>query len=327
MLAVRCLAHGRPQDVVVAELPEPAPGAGEVVLAVHAAAVNFPDTLMITDGYQVSVPAPFTCGSEFAGVVIAVGAGVDERWLGRQAMGGVMVGAFAERVKVPVAALSRVPDGLDLVQAAAFGVTYTTAYHSLVTIGGASLGDWAVVLGAAGGVGTACVDLGVELGLRVIAAASSAERVAVCRERGAVASIDYSREDLKQRIKEITGGGADVVVDPAGGPNAEAALRAMRWGGRFVTVGYASGTIPRIPLNLVLLKGVILRGFELRTIAAHRPEAVTRASETLARCVAEGMRPMVSAIYPLADAAQALVDVAERRVIAKAVIVMPDFKP
>jgi NADPH2:quinone reductase len=311
---------------VVAELPEPEPGPGEVVLAVRAAAVNFPDTLMISDGYQVSVPAPFTCGSEFAGVVVAVGAGVDDNWLGRHAMGGVMVGAFAERVRVPVTALSRVPDGLDLVQAAAFGVTYTTAYHSLVTIGRASAGEWAVVLGAAGGVGTACVDLGVAMGLRVIAAASSAERVALCLERGAVAGIDYSGEDLKQRIKDLTGGGADIVVDPAGGPNAEAALRSMRWGGRFVTVGYASGTIPRIPLNLVLLKGVIIRGFELRTIAAHLPEAAAQAPDALARWVASGMRPMVSATYQLADAAQALVDVAERRVTGKAVIVMPGAK-
>jgi NADPH2:quinone reductase len=323
VLAVRCIAHGRPQDVVVAELPEPEPGPGEVVLAVRAAAVNFPDTLMISDGYQVSVPAPFTCGSEFAGVVVAVGAGVDDGWLARHVMGGVIVGAFAERVKVPVTALTRVPDGLNLVQAAAFGVTYTTAYHSLATIGRASAGEWAVVLGAAGGVGTACVDLGVAMGLQVIAAASSAERVARCLDRGAVAGIDYSREDLKQRIKDLTGGGADVVVDPAGGPNAEAALRAMRWGGRFVTVGYASGTIPRIPLNLVLLKGVIIRGFELRTIAAHLPEAAAQAPDALARWVASGMRPMVSATYPLADAAQALVDVAERRVIGKAVIVMP----
>lgn len=323
MLAVRCIAHGRAQDVIIAEVPEPQPAAGEVAVAVHAAAVNFPDTLMISNGYQVSVPTPFTCGSEFAGVVIAVGAGVEDSWLGRQVMGGVMVGAFAERISVPVTALTGVPDGLDLVQAAAFGVTYRTAYHALVTLGSASSGEWAVVLGAAGGVGSACVDLGVALGLQVIAAASSAERLGLCIDRGAVAGIDYSHEDLKQRIKEITGAGADVVVDPVGGGNAEQALRSMRWGGRFVTVGYASGTIPRIPLNLVLLKGVIIRGFELRTIATYLPEAAAKAPDALARCVASGMRPMVSATYLLADAAEALVAVAERRVTGKAVIVMP----
>jgi NADPH2:quinone reductase len=208
------------------------------------------------------------------------------------------------------------------VEAAAFGVTYGTAYHALVTIGAAEPGEWATVLGAAGGVGSATVDVGTRLGLRVVAAASSPERLAVARKLGAEAGVDYRSEDLKTRVREITGGGTDVVVDPVGGDHAEAALRATRWGGRFVTVGFADGRIPRIPLNLVLLKGVIVRGLEVRSLRRHLPEALPAADRALAEMVAGGMRPLLSSVHPLEAAAAALAEVGERRAVGKVVLEM-----
>ncbi|MFJ8816299.1 NADPH:quinone oxidoreductase family protein [Amycolatopsis thermoflava] len=274
------------------EVPDPVVTPGRVVVAVEAAAVNFPDVLTVADRYQVSLPVPFTPGSEFAGRVVAVGDGVTGFAPGDEVMGTTFHGAFAEQVVVPASALRPVPSGLTATEAAAFGVTFGTAHHALTTIGEMTPGDWVVVLGAAGGVGTAAVDIATRLGARVIAAAGSPERVAIGLELGAEAGIAYDRENLKERIREITGGrGADLVIDPVGGPYSEPALRAVRWGGRFVVVGFAAGEIPRIPLNLVLLKGVIVRGFEIRTIADHRPDAVARTAAGLDELTAAGMRP------------------------------------
>jgi NADPH2:quinone reductase len=320
MRAVRCTRHGSVAGLTIEELPDPVPGPGEVVVGVRAAAANYPDVLIVANSYQVSIPVPFTPGSEFAGEVLAVGPDVDAAWNGRPVMGAAMTGAFAEMVVASAGSLTVVPDGLDFVQAAAFRVTYHTAYHALVTIGEADADDWIVVLGAAGGVGTAGIDVASRLGMRVIAVASSAERVSLGHKLGAVAGIDYSHEDVKERIKQLSGSGADVVVDPAGGANAEAALRATRWGGRFVTVGYASGEIPRIPLNLVLLKGVIVRGFELRTLPVYLPGAEEEAAAGLASLVRGGMRPYVSRVYPMEEAAEALGDLQQRRALGKVVI-------
>jgi NADPH2:quinone reductase len=199
-------------------------------------------------------------------------------------------------------------------------VTYLTAYHALVTAGDLRPGQWVVVLGAAGGVGTATVDVAVRLGARVIAAASSPERLKVCAELGAEAGIDYAQEDLKQRIKEITADGADLVIDPVGDRWAEPALRAIRWGGRFVTVGYAGGEIPRIPLNIVLLKNITVRGLELRTWTQRLPEETARAREALTEMVAQGMRPAVSEVHELEDVVTALRRVADRVPTGKVVI-------
>ena len=321
MRAALVAEHGTPAGVAVVDLPDPEPGPGQVLVRVHAAAINFPDVLIVADRYQVSAPVPFVPGSEFAGVVEALGPGVAGPPVGSRVMGAAFTGAFAERVVAPAAALRPIPEGLDMVAAAAFSVTYGTAYHSLCTVGAGHPGDWVVVLGAAGGVGSATVDVATRLGMRVIAAASSPDRLQAAARLGAEAGIDYTREDLKTRIKELTGGaGADVVVDPVGGDHSEAALRALRWGGRFVTVGFADGRIPRIPLNLVLLKGVVLRGFEGRSMSRYAPEAVAAADEALARLVAEGLRPFVSEVRPLADAAAALTDVAERRTTGKVVL-------
>ncbi|MEU6352729.1 NADPH:quinone oxidoreductase family protein [Streptomyces sp. NPDC047072] len=320
MRAARCTTYGPPGDLTVAHLDDPEPGPGEVLVRVHAAAVNFPDVLIVANRYQVPAPLPFTPGSEFAGTVAALGPGVTGPPVGTPVAGAVLTGAFAEQVVVPAASLRGIPEGLDMVHAAAFHVTYATAYHSLVTVAGGTEGEWAVVLGAAGGVGTAAVDIGTRLGLRVIAAASSEERLTVARKLGAAGGVDYVREDLKARIRELSGEGAHLAIDPVGGRYAEAALRGLRRGGRFVTVGYADGEIPRIPLNLVLLKDLVVRGFEIRTVRQYAPDAVAEADRTLARLVREGMRPLVSRVHPLDDVAAALTDVAERRTTGKVVL-------
>ncbi|MFT4289109.1 NADPH:quinone oxidoreductase family protein [Nocardioides sp.] len=321
MRAARCEEYGGPEQVVVREVPAPEVTPGHVLVDVAAAAVNFPDLLFIADRYQVSVGLPFTPGSEFSGTVAAVGEGVVGFAPGDRVHGSVVTGAMAEQVLAPARSIAPVPAGLSMVEAAAFRVTYLTAYHALVTAGAVEPGQWVVVLGAAGGVGTACVDVATRLGARVIAAASSPERLQVATKLGAEAGIDYVAEDLKTRIKEITGGaGADLVVDPVGDRWAEPALRAIRWGGRFVTIGFAGGEIPRIPLNLVLLKNVTVRGLELRTWVERLPEENARAREGLAQLVADGMRPLVSEVHELDDVATALRRVAERIPTAKVVI-------
>lgn len=320
MRAARCEEYGEPGNVVIRDIPAPVATPGHVVVDVAAAAVNFPDLLFIANRYQVSAPLPFTPGSEFAGRVAAVGDGVTGLSPGDLVSGTIFTGAMAEQVLVPARAVSPVPPGLSLTEAAAFRVTYLTAYHALVTAGELRPGQWVVVLGAAGGVGTATVDVAVRLGARVIAAASSPERLKVCAELGAEAGIDYVHEDLKQRIKDITGDGADLVIDPVGDRWAEPALRAIRWGGRFVTLGYAGGDIPRIPLNIVLLKNITVRGLELRTWTERLPEETERARDALARLVAGGMRPAVSEVHDLEDVGTALQRVADRVPTGKVVI-------
>jgi NADPH2:quinone reductase len=320
MRAARCEQYGGPDNVVIRDIPSPEVTPGHVLVDVAAAAVNYPDLLFIANSYQVPAPLPFTPGSEFAGRVAAVGEGVTVVSPGDLVYGSTFTGAMAEQVLVPARAVAPVPPGMALTEAAGFRVTYLTAYHALVTAGGLQPGQWVVVLGAAGGVGTATVDVAVRLGARVIAAASSPERLKVCAELGAEAGIDYVREDLKLRIKEITGDGADLVVDPVGDRWAEPALRAIRWGGRFVSVGYAGGEIPRIPLNIVLLKNITVRGLELRTWVERLPEETERAQQALTELVAAGLRPAVSEVHDLADVAAALQRVADRRPTGKVVI-------
>jgi NADPH2:quinone reductase len=319
--AAYVVEHGPPEAVVVEELPDPAPGPGEVLVDVAYAAVNFPDVLIVNNEYQVRVPAPFVPGSEFSGVVGAVGDGVDAVGVGDHVYGASFVGAYAEKIVVNAASVTAIPDSVDLRDAAAFSVAHTTAMHTLRTIADLQPGETVLVLGAAGGVGLASVELATLMGGKVVAAASSPEKLELCAEYGAVAGIDYTTEDLKTRAKELTGGGADVVVDPVGGPYSEAALRATKWGSRFVVVGFAAGEIPRIPLNLVLLKGVIVRGMEMRSIMEAVPELVLRDQRELKELFVAGkIHPHVSATYPLADTAVALRSMLERTATGKVLI-------
>lgn len=320
MKAVICRAYGVPEDLELTECPDPVASSGEVVVAVRAAAVNFPDVLFISGGYQVRVPPPFVPGSEFAGEVLSVGSGTGFS-PGDRVSGSVMVGAFAERVVVRADSLTRVPDEVNFADAAAFGVTYRTAYYALRSVAGVQPGDWVVVLGAAGGVGLAAVDLAAASGARVIAAASTPAKLELCAARGAEAVVDYGRENLRDRIAEITGAGAQVVLDPVGGAYAEPALRGLGRGGRFVTLGYAAGSIPSIPLNLVLLKGVTVQGMEIRTFMSDRPADAARDNAELASLFASGaVRPHIGARFPLAETAAALRHVADRKALGKVVI-------
>jgi len=320
MRALVCEQYGPPSSLVIKDLPDPVAGANEAVVAIRAAAINFPDLLIIENRYQVSIPVPFTPGSEFAGVVLSVGNNVSNVKPGDLVMGGSFVGSFAEQICVQATTLKPIPAGLTIAQAAAFSVTYRTSYHALVTIGELKENDWVVVLGAAGGVGTAAVDLATRLGAKVIAVASSDERLAVCKSLGAVAGINYTAENLKERIKEITGSGADVVIDPVGGSYSEEAFRAIAWGGRFVVVGFADGDIPRIPLNLPLLKGGIIKGFEIRTVAEHLPEEVVKGDAILNEMTQQGLVPHVSDVFNLDQAIEALECVASRKSTGKVLI-------
>jgi NADPH:quinone reductase len=321
MRAARVVHHGPPESVTVEEVPDPVAGPGQVVVDIAYAAVNFPDVLIVADEYQVSLPVPFIPGSEFSGIVGAVGEDVGAVAVGDRVYGASFVGAFAEQIVLPEVAVTVVPETVDLQDAAAFSVAHTTAYHALRTIAELQPGETVLVLGAAGGVGLATVELATLMGGRVIAAASTDAKLELCRQYGAVAGINYTTEDLKVRAKELTGGGANVVIDPVGGPYAEQALRATRWGSRFVVLGFASGEIPRIALNLVLLKGVIVRGMEMRTITEHEPEKVARDQRELRELFVSGkLHPHVSAVYPLGDTAKALRSMLDRTATGKVLI-------
>lgn len=323
MRAVICETYGPPESLVYRDVPAPTAGSGQVVVRVRAAGVNFPDVLFINGGYQVRVPPPFSPGSEFAGKIIEVGDGVDSVHVGDRVSGSVMVGAFAEHVVVDAAAVTPLADSVDFADAAAFGVVYRTAYHAVRSVADIQAGDWVVVLGAAGGVGLAAVDIAVARGARVIAAASSAEKLELCLHRGAEATIDYATEDLKERIKDISGGTARAVLDPVGGRYAEPALRALGRGGTFVTLGYAAGSIPSIPLNLVLLKAITVRGMEIRSFPFDYPAQAARdLTEMTAMFDSGALRPYIGARFPLAEAATALRHVADRKALGKIVIEM-----
>jgi NADPH2:quinone reductase len=321
MRAARVHTLGAP--VVVDEVDDPRAGPGEIVVDVAAAAVNFADLLICKGEYQMKAEAPFTPGSEFAGTVRAVGDGVTSVKVDDAVVGATFVGAFAEQVLVNAASVSPVPDGVVLGDAAAFLVAYGTSYSALRSVACVQPDEWVVVLGAAGGVGLAAVDIAVHFGARVVACASSADKLDVCAQHGAVAGIDYMTEDLKARVKEITGEGAHVVIDPVGGRLSEPALRATRYGGRFVVLGFASGEIPRIALNLVLLKGISVTAYEVWSFRMHRPDDARRDHEELMQLLATGaLRPHVSAMYPLDRVGDALAEVGERRATGK-VLVQP----
>jgi NADPH2:quinone reductase len=319
--AALCRSYGRPDVVEIADVPAPELGPGAARVRVHVGAVNFPDVLVIANTYQMSAPLPFIPGSEFAGEVVEVADGADGVAVGDRVFGSVFIGAFADEVVVGTHSLSRVPDGVDDVTAAAFGVAYKTAYHVLRSVAEVQAGDELVVLGAGGGVGSAAVQLGALLGATVTAVASSEEKLEAARSCGATRLINHRSGDLRQALREALPDGADVVVDPVGGDLAEPALRAVHWGGRFVTVGFASGTIPRIPLNLVLLKGVRVLGFQFRDFATHMPADMARNDAELLELLAAGRaRPVIGATYDLAETAAALQVVGDGEAVGKVVL-------
>lgn len=323
MRAVLCKTYGMPSDLVLEDVPSPRPGKGEVLVSVRAAGVNFPDVLMIQNKYQHRPPLPFSPGYEIAGVVKELGPDVTGLAVGDAGIAMLRFGGFAEEALVAAERFWRIPSDVDFAAAAAFPLAYGTSYHALKDRGRLQPGETLMVLGAAGGVGLAGVQLGKLMGAKVIACASSDERLATCRQHGADLAVNYRTQNLRDAVKELTQErGVDVVLDPVGGEYAEPAVRSMAWFGRYLIVGFASGEIPRIPMNLPLLKGCSLVGVAWDTYSRRNPQGgQTNISEMIAWIRAGKLKPVVTAQYPLGEAARALDDVMQRRVQGKVVIV------
>jgi NADPH2:quinone reductase len=322
MKAIVCKAWGLPDTLVIEDLPDVTPGPGQLAIDVKAAGVNFPDVLIIQNKYQFKPELPFTPGSELAGVVRAVGEGVTHYKVGDQVIAFTGYGAFAQQIVVPAQAAMPMPPGLDFDTAAAITLTYGTSHHAVADRAQLKAGETMLVLGAAGGVGLAAIEIGKALGARVIAAASSDEKLAVCKAHGADAVINYSTQDLREAIKESTEGkGPNVIYDPVGGPYAEPAFRSIAWRGRYLVVGFANGEIPKLPLNLMLLKGASVVGVFWGDFAKREPKANAAAMQELMGWLASGkIKPHISARYGLAHTAQALNEMAARKVTGKVVI-------
>ena len=322
MKAVLCKAYGPPESLVLEDVEPLKPGRGQVVVGVKACGVNFPDVLIIQGKYQFKPPMPFSPGSEIAGVVKELGAGVERVKVGDRVIAFTGHGGFAEEVLAEAAQLIPMPDIMDFATASAFVLTYGTSHYALKDRAQLKPGETLLVLGAAGGVGLAAVEIGKVMGARVIAAASSDEKLAVCKEHGADEVINYATEDLRERVKELTqGNGVDVAYDPVGGNYSEMALRSMAWGGRFLVIGFAAGDIPRIPLNLTLLKGCSIVGVFWGSFTARDPKRNQEHLQELLTWFATGkIKPLISATYPLSRAADALNDMLNRRVKGKVVL-------
>jgi NADPH:quinone reductase len=320
MRAVMCTELGAP--LTVSEVPDPQPQPGQVRVAVKAAGVNFPDTLIVQGKYQFKPDLPFSPGGEVAGVIDALGDGVKGVNIGDRVIAFTVYGGFAEKVCVDANALVPMPDDLDFVTAGGLVLAYGTTIHALSDRARLQEGETLLVLGAAGGVGLSAVEIGKAMGARVIAAASSPEKLATCVEHGANETIDYSKEDLKTRVKELTGGkGVDVIYDPVGGDFAEPALRSIAWEGRYLVVGFAAGEIPEIPLNLALLKGCQIVGVFWGAFAARDPKGNAANISKLLGWVKDGtLKPLVSATYPLEEATEALRQISERKAQGKIVL-------
>jgi NADPH2:quinone reductase len=323
MRAVRVHELTGPGALRVDDVPDLQAAPGQVVIDVRAAGVNFPDILITRGQYQFKPALPFSPGGECAGVVRAVGSGVTSVKPGDRVAATMLYGGYAEQALVPEPAVIKLPDAVSFEVGAATLLTYLTTYHALVDRAALAKGETLLVLGAAGGVGIAAVELGALLGARVIAAASSAEKLAFCKEHGASDGIDYASEDLKDRIKALTKGtGCDVVYDPVGGSLAEVALRGTAWQGRYLVVGFASGEIPKIPLNLVLLKGCQIVGVFWGSFAMRHPQENRAHGEQVLAWVAEGkLRPAIDVTLPFSEAADALHRIEKRQVKGKIVLV------
>lgn len=322
MRAVLCKTYGLPEQLVLEDVAALTPAPGQVVLDVKACGVNFPDTLIIQGKYQFKPDMPFSPGGEVAGVVKSVGERVEGVRVGSRVISFTGWGGFAEEVASDASKLIPIPDGMDFTTASAFVMTYGTSYHALKDRAKLQPGETLLVLGAAGGVGLAAIEIAKVMGARVIAAASTDEKLAVCKEHGADEGINYTTEDLKERLKALTKGkGVDVVYDPVGGNYSEVALRNTAWEGRYLVVGFAAGDIPRIPLNLTLLKGCSIVGVFWGTFAAREPKRNQQNLQELLTWFQQGrIKPLISATYQLKDAAHALNDMMQRKVTGKVVL-------
>ncbi len=324
MKAILCRSFGLPDTLTLEDVPSPTPGPGEVLIQTKACSLNFPDTLTIQDKYQFKPPLPFSPGSESSGVVKVVGENVTHLKPGDRVFTFGSHGGLAEERISDARATIPIPDGMDFITGASTLYAYGTSYHALKDRAQLLAGETLLVLGAAGGVGLAAVELGKLMGAIVIAAASTEEKLAVCKQKGATHLINYTTEDLRERIKKITGGkGVDVVLDSVGDKWAELAIRSMAWRGRYLVVGFAGGEIPKIPLNLALLKGCAIVGVFWGAFTQKEAALSQRNMQKIATWVMQGkLTPHIYRQYALAEAPQALTDMMERRVIGKAVVVL-----
>jgi NADPH2:quinone reductase len=326
MKAVVCRSFGPPPALDVEEIERPGLGAGEVRIAVHACGVNFPDALIIEGRYQFRPDPPFVPGSEVAGFVLEAGANVDHVRPGDRVVALLTHGGFAEELVTDAARVVPVPDGMDLSTAAGFLFTYGTAYHALVQRANLTAGQSLLVLGAAGGVGLAAVELGHALGARVIAVASTAQKRALAQAHGASVALDYEPAPLKTRLMPLTSGlGVDVVFDPVGGAVAEQALRSIAWEGRYLVIGFASGEMPSMPLNLPLLKGCSIVGVFWGEAMRRDPEVHAQNFRALFELYAAGkLSPAITEVPGLEHACEAIADLRERRAVGKLVVRVAD---
>ncbi|MEE9375178.1 MAG: NADPH:quinone oxidoreductase family protein [Rhizobiaceae bacterium] len=313
---------GPPSSLVMEEIDKPNAKKGEVLVRVTVAALNFFDCLMIEDKYQIKPPRPFSIGAEMSGVVEALGDGVSTFKVGDRVCGYVQSGTAREFIVAPEIVLSHIPDGVSDEDAACIMITYGTSYHGLKDRGELKEGETLAVLGASGGVGQAAVELGKIMGARVIACASSDDKLSFAKECGADDGINYSTEDLKGRLKELTNGkGVDVIYDPVGGDFSESAFRSIAWSGRFLVIGFASGPIPKIPLNLALLKGADLRGVFWGTFTMRDPKGNRQNIDELLGWLQDGtLKPHVDSIFPIEEGASALEKIAARNVKGKVLL-------
>ena len=321
MKAMLCKELGHPSQMILEDVPSPTPGKKEVLITVKACSVNFPDTLIVQGLYQFKPALPFSPGSDISGIVKAVGEGVKHVKPGDEVFGLVPHGGFAEEVIAPANSVFPKPPMMDHKVAASFMMAYGTSYYALKNRAKVKEGETLLVLGASGGVGLAAVELGKLMGAKVIAAASTDEKLALCKEYGADEIINYTNEDLKKRIKELTDGkGADIVYDPVGGDYTEAALRATAWEGRFLIIGFPAG-IAKIPMNLPLLKGCQIMGVFWGSFAMRTPNDNMQNTMELIQMYATGkLKPYIHGTYTLENSKQALIDMMDRKVKGKIII-------
>lgn len=322
MRAVQCIAYGSHESLVVRDVDTPEPGPGEVLVEIHAASLNFPDLLVIRGLYQFKPEPPFVPGAEAAGVVAALGPDVEGVSVGQRVTTVGVAGGFAEYRVVKADSIIPLPDDADFQIAAATTMTYGTSYHALVQRAHLAEGETLLVLGAAGGVGSAAVEIGKSIGATVIAAASSDKKLSFCRNLGADHLVNYENEDLKSRVKELTNGnGVDVIYDPVGGDLSESAFRAIAWKGRHLVVGFSQGDIPRLPFNLPLLKGASIVGIFWGAFTTREPSVAAENLKIIGEMIVEGsLRPRISSVLPLDDVVDAYDLLVSRAVMGKVVL-------